>query len=46
VGSIEGTISAITATAVLVRVPEGEVVIPANQFSETTATLVLPGGAR
>jgi small-conductance mechanosensitive channel len=46
VGAIEGTISGITATAVLVRVPEGEVVIPANQFSETTATLVLTGGAR
>jgi len=46
VGAIEGTISGITATAVLVRVPEGEVVIPANQFSETTATLVLSGGAR
>ena len=46
VGAIEGTISEITATAVLVRVPEGEVVIPANQFSETTATLVLTGGAR
>ena len=45
-GAIEGTISEITATAVLVRVPEGEVVIPANQFSETTATLVLTGGAR
>jgi small-conductance mechanosensitive channel len=46
VGTIEGTISGITATAVVVRVPEGEVVIPANHFSETTATLVLTGGAR
>jgi small-conductance mechanosensitive channel len=46
VGAIEGTISGITATAVRVRVPEGEVVIPANHFSETTATLVLSGGSR
>jgi small-conductance mechanosensitive channel len=46
VGGIEGTISGITATAVLVRVPDGEMVIPAKRFSETTSMLVLTGGAR
>jgi small-conductance mechanosensitive channel len=46
VGGIEGTIAGITATAVLVRVPEGEVVIPAKRFSEATAMVVLSGGPR
>jgi small-conductance mechanosensitive channel len=46
VGSIEGTISAITATVVRVRVAEGEVVIPAKQFSETPSTLLTMGGGR
>jgi small-conductance mechanosensitive channel len=46
VGSVEGTISAITATVVRVRVAEGEVVIPAKQFSEMSSTLLTTGGAR
>jgi hypothetical protein len=46
VGGIDGTISDITATAVLLRVPEGEMVIPAKRFSETTAMLVLRGESR
>jgi small-conductance mechanosensitive channel len=45
-GEIEGTIAAITATAVVVRVSGGEVVIPAKQFTETMSMLVTPGGAR
>lgn len=45
-GDVEGTISAITATAVVVRVRDGEAVIPAKQFSEGTSMLVAPGGSR
>lgn len=45
-GDVEGTIAAITATAVVVRVPGGQVVIPARQFTETVSMLVTPGGAR
>jgi len=42
----EGTISAITATAVRVRVAEGEVVIPAKHFHEVASVLVTSGGVR
>jgi small-conductance mechanosensitive channel len=45
-GQVEGTIAAITATAVVVRVPEGDVVIPARQFSEQVSMLVTPGSAQ
>ena len=45
-GDVEGTIAAITATTVVVRVPGGEMVIPAKQFSEAASMLVTPGGAR
>ena len=45
-GDIDGTISAITAMSVVVRVPDGEVVIPAKHFSETISMLVTPGGVR
>lgn len=45
-GETSGTITAITATTVVVRTPEGDVVIPAKHFSEGLTTLVLPGGAR
>ena len=45
-GDVVGTIAAITATAVVVRVADGDVVIPAKQFSETVTTLMMPGGAR
>lgn len=45
-GDVEGTIAAITATTVVVRVPGGEMVIPAKQFSEAASMLVTSGGAR
>ena len=45
-GDVEGTIAAITATTVVVRVPGGEMVIPARQFSEAASMLVTSGGAR
>lgn len=45
-GEVEGTIAAITTVSVVVRVPDGEVVIPAKQFSETTSMLKTPGGSR
>jgi hypothetical protein len=45
-GDVVGTIAAITATSVVVRAAEGDVVIPAKQFSETVTTLVVQGAAR
>jgi small-conductance mechanosensitive channel len=45
-GDVEGTIAAITATAVVVRVPEGQIVIPAKHFSETPSMLFTPGASR
>lgn len=45
-GAIEGTVAAITSTAVVIRVPDGQVVIPAKQFSESVSMLVTGGGAR
>jgi small-conductance mechanosensitive channel len=45
-GEIEGTIMNITAVSVIVRVADGEMVIPAKQFSETTSLLKTPGGRR
>jgi len=45
-GEIEGTITAITTVSVIVRVPDGEMVIPAKQFSEATSMLKTPGGPR
>jgi small-conductance mechanosensitive channel len=45
-GETTGTIAAITATTVVVRTPEGDVVIPARHFSEAPTTRVMPGGAR
>jgi hypothetical protein len=32
--------------SVIVRVPDGEMVIPAKQFSEAASMLKTPGGAR
>jgi hypothetical protein len=43
VGEIEGTISALTSTAVIVQVPEGSVTIPAKQFGEGPSMLVTRG---
>ena len=45
-GAIEGTVAAITSTAVVIRVPDGQVVVPAKQFSESVSMLVTGGGAR
>ena len=45
-GAIEGTVAAITATTVVIRVPEGQVVVPAKQFSESVSMLVTEGATR
>ncbi|HUE85402.1 MAG TPA: mechanosensitive ion channel domain-containing protein [Vicinamibacterales bacterium] len=45
-GEIDGIISDITAVSVIVRVPDGEVVIPAKQFTESISMLKTPGGPR
>jgi small-conductance mechanosensitive channel len=45
-GAIEGTVTAITSTAVVIRAPEGQVIIPAKQFSEHVSVLVAGGGAQ
>jgi len=45
-GEVEGTISAITTVSVVVRVRDGEVVVPAKQFSESISMLKMPGGPR
>jgi small-conductance mechanosensitive channel len=45
-GEIEGTITNITSVSVIVRVPDGEMVIPAKQFSEAASMLKTPGGAQ
>lgn len=43
IGDIEGTIAAITSTAVIMQAPGGQVVVPARLFSETTSMLVSGG---
>ena len=43
VGGIEGTIAALTSTAVILTVPEGRTIVPAKQFTEMASTLVLKG---
>ncbi|MBA3949431.1 MAG: mechanosensitive ion channel [Acidobacteria bacterium] len=43
IGDIEGTITAITATAVVLQATGGQVVIPARLFGETTSMLVSGG---
>jgi small-conductance mechanosensitive channel len=46
-GDVEGTIATITAVAVVIRVPEGQVSVPAHRFSEVPSTLVVtPEGPR
>ena len=45
-GAIQGTVAAITATTVVIRVPEGQVVVPAKQFSESVSMLVTEGATR
>ena len=44
VGGIEGTIAAVTATSVIVQVPDGRMVVPAKQFGEMPSLLVIKGG--
>jgi hypothetical protein len=46
VGGVEGTIAALTSTAVILTVPEGRTIIPAKQFTEMPSTLVLTGDGR
>ncbi len=42
-GDIEGTISALTSTSVILQVPEGTMIIPAKQFGEMPSLLVKRG---
>jgi hypothetical protein len=44
-GHIEGTITALTPTAVIVQVPDGRMVVPAKRFGEMASLLVIKGGA-
>ena len=44
-GPVEGTIVAITAVAVVIRSSDGQVTVPAHQFSEAASVLVTPAGA-
>jgi small-conductance mechanosensitive channel len=43
-GDIEGTIAEMTTTAVILKAPDGRVVVPAKQFSEAVSVLVTEGG--
>ncbi|HSC28341.1 MAG TPA: mechanosensitive ion channel domain-containing protein [Vicinamibacterales bacterium] len=45
-GEIEGTVASITSTSVVIRVADGQVVVPAKQFSESVSMLVTSGGSR
>ena len=45
VGGVEGTITALTPTAVVISVPDGRMVVPAKQFDEMPSMLVVRGGA-
>ena len=40
-GGVEGTIAELTATAVILDVPEGRVILPAKQFGEMPSTLLV-----
>ena len=46
VGGIEGTIAALTPTSVILRVPEGRLIVPAKQFEEMPSMLVVKGDAQ
>lgn len=41
IGGVEGTINEVTATTVILDVPEGRVIVPAKQFGEMTSTLIM-----
>lgn len=45
VGPIEGTITALTSTSVILQTPDGRVIVPAKQFGEVPWVLVVKGGA-
>ena len=45
VGGIEGTIAALTSTAVILDVPDGRMMVPAKQFDEMPSLVVVKGGA-
>ena len=42
-GAVQGEIEAITPTSIVLKSPDGRVIIPAKQFSEAVSTLVAPG---
>lgn len=44
-GGVEGTIAAITATAVILNGREGRVVVPAKQFNEAVSVLMTEGSS-
>jgi small-conductance mechanosensitive channel len=41
IGDVEGTIVELTATAVVLEVPDGRAIVPAKQFGEMTSELVV-----
>jgi small-conductance mechanosensitive channel len=45
VGGVEGVITDMTSTAVILQVPDGRMIVPAKQFSESPSMLVVRGGA-
>ncbi|HUF29758.1 MAG TPA: mechanosensitive ion channel domain-containing protein [Gemmatimonadaceae bacterium] len=45
IGGVEGVITDLTSTAVILQVADGRVIVPAKQFSELPSTLVVKGGA-
>lgn len=42
-GAVQGEIEAITPTSIVLKSPDGRVIIPAKQFNEAVSTLVAPG---
>jgi hypothetical protein len=45
IGDIEGTITALTSTSVILQVPDGTMIVPAKQFGEMPSTLLVKGDA-
>jgi small-conductance mechanosensitive channel len=41
VGGVEGTIAELTATSVILEVPDGRMIVPAKQFGEMASTLLV-----
>lgn len=46
IGGVEGTIASLAATAVILDVPDGRVIVPARQFVEMPSTLLVRRDAR